>query len=659
VVAWARRAAGRLRRRAAQVLVVPEPASVPAAPPAPERHVALPLDRSAPTRLRTDLDDDVVDLVVTIDVDDVVQRPSLLEPLADLARSTGWHLVVVVYEAEEAVGKDHAPPVVPPGLPLLETRVARGWSTAIGWALPHLRGRRTVVLDATVQTSAEHLRSLADALTDGPDAVVVAQAVLRTPQGPVATAGAVPLSPLSAPASLLAGFPPEDADRLGVVDVWAADAPVFAVRTAALGPPPATVDLRLAVAGLTRAVVEAVGPGARVVSVPSGRSYELRPPARSLDAGAQDLLLAWRDVRDDSAAEALASLDLEMHDDVPLFLPTSADRAPSRVSSPRIGRATGRGPWAGPVVHERPPRLRWSIKTAAWPDARGDDWGDTHFATDLAAALASLGQDVVVDARLSHVRPASEHLDDVSLVLRGLDRTPLSRHAVNVSWVISHPDLVSDGELAGYDLRYAASATWAARTTAESGLVVRPLLQATDPARFRPREGDPSLASDVLFVGKTRGVVRPVVSDALAAGLELSLWGEGWAGSAPARAVRGEYLSNELLPVAYSSARVVLSDHWADMAREGFVSNRVFDALATGAVVVTDRVAGLDEAVGGLVLTYDGVDDLRRVVDSVGPIDAADRGRRAASVAREHSFTARAQVLLGDVVRAARESPAR
>ncbi|TDT66076.1 glycosyltransferase [Frigoribacterium sp. PhB116] len=629
------------------------------APPAPERHVALPLDRSAPTRLRADLDDDVVDLVITIDVDDVVLRPSSLEPLADLARSTGWHLVVVVYEAEEAVGKDHAPPVVPPGLPLLETRVARGWSTAIGWALPHLRGRRTVVLDATVQTSAEHLRSLADALTDGPDGVVVAQAVLRTPQGPVATAGAVPLSPLSAPASLLAGFPPEDAERLGVVDVWAADAPVFAVRTAGLVPPPATVDLPLAVVGLTRAVVEAVGPAARVVSVPSGRSYQRRPPLRSLDAGAQDLLLTWRDVRDDRAAEALAALGLELHEGPPLVQISADGRAPSRISSPRITPTAGRGPGPRWAVHERPPRLRWSIKTAAWPDARGDDWGDTHFATDLAAALVALGQDAVIDARLSHVRPASEHLDEVSLVLRGLDRTPLSPYAVNVSWVISHPDLVSGTELAGYDLRYAASTSWAARATTTAGVSVRPLLQATDPARFRPREKDASLVSDVLFVGKTRGVARPVVSDAIAAGLELSLWGEGWAGAAPPGAVRGEYLPNELLPVAYSNARVVLSDHWADMAREGFVSNRVFDALATGAVVVTDRVAGLDEALGGLVLTYDGVDDLRRVVDSVGPIDAADRESRAASVAREHSFTARAQVLLDDVVRAARESPAR
>lgn len=620
----------------------------PTAPSEPERLVALPLDRAVSVSAPADLYAGVVDLVVTLDVDDVSERPTVVERLGEVARETGWHLLVVVYEAEEAVGKVHAPPIVPDSLPLLEPRVARGWSTAIGWAVPHLRGTRAVLLDSTAVVAADRLRALVDALGDGEEGPVAAQAVLRRGSGTVATAGALHLSALVAPASLLDGHPPEDSDRLGVADVFAADAPAVAVRSAVLAAPPPTTDMRLAVAGLTWQAARRVGPRARIVSVPSGRSYETRPPVRSLDAGAQGLLATWRGLRDGDGPRALRELGWTVVDDVPV--PAGADGgAAVRVSRPVLARS---GPRAADVV-EGAPLLRWSLKTAAHPDARGDHWGDTHFAGDLASALRRLGQEVVIDARESHVRPGSDHLDDVSLVLRGLDRTPLNPRALNVLWVISHPDLVGADELAGFDLRFAASTTWSARSSTPASPVV-PLLQATDPSRFAPGAVDEELASDVLFVGRTRGVFRPVVRDAVAAGLDVTVWGDGWAGLVPDGVVRGESLRPERLPAAYRSARVVLNDHWADMAREGFFSNRIFDALATGAAVVSDEVPGLGEVFGADVRTYSTAEDLRRVVLEIGSEPAAARAARAARVAAAHSFDARALTLLDHVLAARR-----
>ena len=615
----------------------------------PERLVALPLDRAVSVSAPVDVSTDVVDLVVTLDVDDVVERPVVVERLGEVARETGWHLLVVVYEAEEAVGKVHAPPVVPDSLPLLEPRVARGWSTAIGWAVPHLRGTRAVLLDSTAVVSADRLRALVDELGDGEEGPVAAQAVLRRSSGTVATAGALHLSALVAPASLLDGHPAEDSDRLGVAEVFAADAPAVAVRSSALAAPPPTTDMRLAVAGLTWAAARRVGPRARIVSVPSGRSYETRPPVRSLDAGAQDLLATWRGLRDEDGPGALRELGWSVVDDVPV--PAGADGGTAvRVSRPVLARS---GPSAVDVV-EGTPVLRWSIKTAAHPDARGDHWGDTHFARDLALSLRRLGQEVVIDARESHVRPRSDHLDDVSLVLRGLDRTPLNPRALNVLWVISHPDLVSVDELAGFDLRFAASTSWSARTSTPESPVV-PLLQATDPSRFAPGAVDEQLASDVLFVGRTRGVFRPVVRDAVTAGLDVTVWGDGWSGLVPEGVVRGESLSSESLPAAYRSARVVLNDHWSDMAREGFLSNRVFDALAAGAAVVSDDVPGLRETFGEDVRTYTTPEDLRQAVAEVGDESQAVRTARATRVAAAHSFDARARVLLDTVLIARRQ----
>ena len=90
-----------------------------------------------------------------------------------------------------------------------------------------------------------------------------------------------------------------------------------------------------------------------------------------------------------------------------------------------------------------------------------------------------------------------------------------------------------------------------------------------------------------------------------------------------------------LHPVALAAlGLLVLNDHWADMAREGFVSNRIFDALATGAPVVSDSVPGLSDSLGGLVRTYETPDDLRRIVLDIEREPEEARAERARSVAR-------------------------
>ena len=57
---------------------------------------------------------------------------------------------------------------------------------------------------------------------------------------------------------------------------------------------------------------------------------------------------------------------------------------------------------------------------------------------------------------------------------------------MNLLWVISHPDDVSDTELRSFDVAFAAGPVWAAGAAARAGVPVRTLLQATDPAVFHP-----------------------------------------------------------------------------------------------------------------------------------------------------------------------------
>jgi hypothetical protein len=277
-----------------------------------------------------------------------------------------------------------------------------------------------------------------------------------------------------------------------------------------------------------------------------------------------------------------------------------------------------------------------------------------HFAAELAGALERLGQRVRVDRRDAHVRD-DDGSDDVTLVVRGLDRVPPNPASVNLLWVISHPDDVADTELRSFDAAFAAGPVWAAAASTRSGVPVRTLLQATDPAVFHPSTPEGPDAGRVVFVGSTRGTARPVVTDAVALGADLRVHGPGWRELVPEGLRGAESLSRADVAASYASARVVLNDHWPDMASGGFVSNRVFDVLASGGVVVTDPVDGLADVLDVPTLAVArSRDDLAALLDPARSWPtAAERTAIAARVAAEHSFDARARVLL-DAARAGR-----
>jgi hypothetical protein len=297
--------------------------------------------------------------------------------------------------------------------------------------------------------------------------------------------------------------------------------------------------------------------------------------------------------------------------------------------------------------------LRWAIKNPAPAHVAGKLWGDTHFAEATARALRDQGQHVAVDANQEFDR-ATGHHDDVVLVLRGLVEYAPVPAQVNLLWVISHPELVTAEEVRAYDHVFAASVAWARSSTRAWGTRVDPLLQATEPAQFNPEAGKPDSGPPVLFVGNSRLILRPVVRDALAAGLPLTVYGAGWAGLVPDDVVAGTFIPNDELAGHYRGAGVVLNDHWEAMRASGFLSNRLFDAVASGARVISDDVAGLSEVFGDTVKVATTPEELRAL--AAGDLDAvfgdeSDRLAAAAAVARKHSFAARATELMGAALR--------
>lgn len=293
--------------------------------------------------------------------------------------------------------------------------------------------------------------------------------------------------------------------------------------------------------------------------------------------------------------------------------------------------------------------LRWSVVTSAPKGEAGAQWGDTWFAADLVDALNRAGQQARVVSRGGAASEARED-DDVVVVLRGLRRVvPRRGRATWLLWVISHPELVEADEPAQYDGVFAASEHWGRGQSREFGVPVTPLLQATNPRRFRPGAADADTGDRVLFVGSTRGEYRPVVRACVVAGIPVSVYGVGWTDFLPPESISGEFVPNDMLPAAYASAGVVLNDHWPDMAADGFLSNRLFDAAASASRLLTDEAAGMHDVFGDQVRTFRDPEELVRIL-SADPDDAfPDRTARLAladRIARDHSFDARARLLV-------------
>lgn len=307
------------------------------------------------------------------------------------------------------------------------------------------------------------------------------------------------------------------------------------------------------------------------------------------------------------------------------------------------------GPLLRRAADPRPsPPLTMAVTVAAPSGKVAARWGDWHMAQALAVSLRSRD----VEVRVQTADRADDLVTracDVHLVLRGLEPVPATPGQRHVLWIISHPEAVDDDELARAEVVLVASPRFAAHLRGRTTTPIGVLLQATDHRRFRPRPVDPRHRHDVVVVAKTRDVMRPAVADAVAAGLRPHIYGGGWNGLVDSDLVVTDHVDNEDLPVVYSSAGVVLNDHWATMRTWGFVSNRLFDVLACGTPVISDPVEGMDDLFDGAVLQYRSPGELRALVDEVLADPGLARKRAARgrdAVLARHTFDHRAGELL-------------
>lgn len=302
------------------------------------------------------------------------------------------------------------------------------------------------------------------------------------------------------------------------------------------------------------------------------------------------------------------------------------------------------------IIKEKNSKSKISIKiaTSAWDEA--NSWGDYHFSLSLEKYFKRKGWETAI-----HILPDWETNFDndceAVLVLRGLSKyDPKPRH-FNMMWNISHPDAVKMEEYESYDKVFIASRFWADKIKKEAkNAKIETMLQCTDCEVFKiPEEHELEEIDEenILFVGNSRKKYRKSVRYSIESGFDVAVYGKLWEDFIDEKHIRGNYLSNDELYRHYHSTKVLLNDHWDDMAEKGFVSNRIFDGMASGAILITDYVKGLEEEEFSQFLeVYGNKDDFSKKLRAIIENNAGykDKARKAAeSVAQKHTFEKRVE----------------
>nr|WP_319374357.1 glycosyltransferase [uncultured Methanobacterium sp.] len=259
-------------------------------------------------------------------------------------------------------------------------------------------------------------------------------------------------------------------------------------------------------------------------------------------------------------------------------------------------------------------KTKMAIKIPApnWDEAQ--EWGDYYMALGLKKELERKGCDVVLQVLPEWDGNGDARCDTV-LVLRGLSQYKPKPQHFNMMWNISHPDDVSIEEYNQYQHVFIASEFWASEIALKVDVPVEAMLQCTDPELFYP-DPDDKYKHDLLFVGNSRGVHRKIIKDLLPTDEDLAVYGAGWEGLIDKEYIKGEHIPNNELRKAYSSCKILLCDHWDDMRDKGFLSNRLFDGLACGAFIISDKVLGVEDVFGDSLVIYEDPSELKTLLNN-------------------------------------------
>ena len=288
--------------------------------------------------------------------------------------------------------------------------------------------------------------------------------------------------------------------------------------------------------------------------------------------------------------------------------------------------------------------------------------GDYFVAVALGKELEKLGYRIIYLPR----RPIYEWdsvSDDVDVLLVMLEDYPLPdiqlrQGIVRIAWIRNWIDRWSERPWLGdFDMILASSKT-------ALGVLAKKLDErqyrgvlrlAAEPDRYRPMDDDERYASDLCFVGNIFHLPRDIVDNLVVReGWRFRFWGQINTGDVqtdnthPFKRYHEGTVRNECVPQIYNSTKIVLEDCMAQCRPWGCINSRTFEAMACGALVVSNEVPELKDIFPTEILTYRDERELEEILAFY--LTHEEERKRLGDSAREailnaHTFAHRAKEL--------------
>ncbi|MGB1033572.1 MAG: glycosyltransferase family protein, partial [Primorskyibacter sp.] len=229
---------------------------------------------------------------------------------------------------------------------------------------------------------------------------------------------------------------------------------------------------------------------------------------------------------------------------------------------------------------------------------------------------------------------------------------------VTVNWMRQWFDRWADDKsLFSYDHLFASSETACAFLTERSGLPVHLLPIASQYHDFANATPKDAWRCDFAFTGSRFGPPREIefqIEPDRIAG-EGKVFGHNWEGTSFAKMSQGP-VAYSTIPQVYASARVVLDDANVATKPWGSCNSRVFDTMASGALLLSNGALGCQELFGDLVPTFHDADSLTQALNYWLGDEAARKARVAQMqevIRTKHTYDVRARALVSRLTGAA------
>ena len=242
-------------------------------------------------------------------------------------------------------------------------------------------------------------------------------------------------------------------------------------------------------------------------------------------------------------------------------------------------------------------------------------WGDLYLARAIRYELQKSNLRCNISVGENDERRLSSR-EDLALNLRGIESVKQLNKQNFLNWFISHPESYEISELVELDNIAVSSKIFTHKIESlRSGFNNIQPLYLPQFSTIKPPETPQETICDFIFVGNTRNIYRESVKYAIQLGLDVRVIGSGWDNYIDEKYILKNLVSNSELGSAYALGRVVLCDHWDDMKKFGFVSNRIYDCLSIGRPVLTDYAEDIESDLTDdekkYIFTYDSFEGFR------------------------------------------------